>query len=66
VMRDAGPEIANGLGAFPYVATLEPGFGRACCFANALLGPWAAPVGQQGQRLARNLHSWRSARRVVG
>ena len=29
VMRDAGPEIASGLGAFLYAARSEPGFGRA-------------------------------------
>jgi hypothetical protein len=29
VIRDAGPEIANGLGAFLYAARSKPGFGRA-------------------------------------
>ena len=27
-MRDAGPEITNGLGAFLYAAQSKPGFGR--------------------------------------
>ena len=29
VMRDAGPEITNGLGAFLYAARSRPGFGGA-------------------------------------
>jgi hypothetical protein len=29
VIRDAGPEITSGLGAFLYAARFKPGFGRA-------------------------------------
>ena len=37
VIRDAGPEITNGLGAFLYAARPRPGFGRAFSLAQVLL-----------------------------
>jgi hypothetical protein len=51
VIRDAGPEITNGLGAFLYGARSKPGFGWAFALEAAAPESRAALIGQLGHQV---------------
>ena len=51
VIRDAGPEIRNGLGVFLYAAKCKPSFGRAFSMEAAALESRAALIGQLGHQV---------------